>query len=136
MAGATDGQVSSTALREKRRAATSSYSCTVKRFTKLIQDIAPVAAVEAEYQQLVATYQRIVLAHRDVVARCYQSPEVLEKEAVYEEKARQRHDYYTKRNTEYRLAEQLDNSRGDHEVSKIIGQSIAEHQAKEAMADQ
>ena len=135
MAGATDGQVSSTALREKRRAATSSYSCTVKRFTKLIQDIAPVAAVEAEYQQLVATYQRIVLAHRDVVARCYQSPEVLEKEAVYEEKARQRHDYYTKRNTEYRLAEQMDNSRGDHEVSKIIGQSIAEHQAKEAMAE-
>ena len=45
MAGATDGQVPLTVLREKRRAAASSYSCTVKRFMKLIQDILPVEAV-------------------------------------------------------------------------------------------
>lgn len=54
---------------------------------------------------------------------------------MYEEKARQRHDYYRKRIKEYRLAAQFDESIGHQEMSRVVGVSMAQHDVEEAMAE-
>ena len=67
MAGAVDGIIDMYKLRKNRRAATQSYSCTARRLKKLISEMADIALVDAEYQTMVATYQRIRVLHREVV---------------------------------------------------------------------
>ena len=121
MAGAAGGFVDMATLRKDRRAATQSYSCTAKRFKKLISEMAPIAKVEAEYQKMVATYQCILVLHREVVS--HTGPEALDKEHEYEDERRQEYDGHTELISQYRLAQNLDVSIREH-VSRMVANSV------------
>ena len=125
MAGAVDGIIDMYKLRKNRRAATQSYSCTARRFKKLISEMADIALVDAEYQTMVATYQRIRVLHREVVINTVDRA-ALDEADKYDDERRLEHDEYTRLFNEYRFAHKWDESKGDEEngCSRVVADSV------------
>ena len=87
--------------------------------------MADIALVEAEYQKMVATYQRIRVSHREVVINTIDR-EALDEADKQDDDRCLEHEEYTKLFNEYKFARKWDKSKGDEErgCSRLVADSV------------